>query len=71
MFAGLETDTCPVANLPDERVCAGAGLTVQKMADCRWLRPVLLGEFEFVEEIPKGHLWHPKFIRLASTVPGL
>jgi hypothetical protein len=25
------------------------GLTVAKMAECRWLRPVLVGQFEYVE----------------------
>jgi hypothetical protein len=27
----------------------GAGLTAKKMADCRWLKPVLVGQFEFLE----------------------
>ena len=27
----------------------GQGLTKAKMADCRWLKPVLVGQFEFLE----------------------
>lgn len=27
----------------------GRGLTAAKMKDCRWLKPVLVGQFEFVE----------------------
>jgi bifunctional non-homologous end joining protein LigD len=34
------------------------------MADCRWLRPVLFGQFEFVEGTPEGHLRHSRFVGL-------
>ena len=27
----------------------GQGLTAEKMADCVWLMPVLVGQFEFLE----------------------
>jgi ATP-dependent DNA ligase len=38
------------ANLPEKKSGRwGAGLTAKKMADCRWLEPVLVGTFEFVE----------------------
>jgi hypothetical protein len=30
----------------------GQGLTAAKMAECRWLNPVLVGQFEFVEWTP-------------------
>jgi ATP-dependent DNA ligase len=29
-----------------------------------WLKPVLVGQFEFVEFTPEGHLRHSKFISL-------
>jgi bifunctional non-homologous end joining protein LigD len=46
----LETKECPFANLPEKSGGRwGAGLTARKMADCRWLKPVLVGQFEFVE----------------------
>ena len=41
---------CPFANLPEKKSGRwGAGLTAAKMKDCRWLKPVLVGQFEFVE----------------------
>ena len=42
----------------------GAGLTAKKMADCRWLKPVLVGQFEFVEWTGDNHLRHTKFVGL-------
>jgi bifunctional non-homologous end joining protein LigD len=59
----LETDKCPFVNLPEERSGRwGAGLTAAKMVDCRWLKPLLVGQFEFVEWTPDNHLRHSKFI---------
>ena len=42
----------------------GQGLTKAKMADCRWLKPVLVGQFEFLEWTGDNHLRHSKFIGL-------
>ena len=42
----------------------GEGLTAEKMKDCRWLQPTLVGMFEFVEWIPDDHLRHASFIGL-------
>ena len=36
----------------------------EKMKDCRWLKPVLVGQFEFVEWTPDGHLRHSRFLAL-------
>lgn len=33
-----------------------------KMADCRWLMPVLVGQFEFLEWTGENHLRHSKFM---------
>ncbi len=64
-FRGLEVTTCPFANLPEPRGGRwGAGLTAKKMADCRWLTPVLVAQFEFVEWTPDHHLRHTRFIAL-------
>jgi len=64
-FRGLETDACPFANLPEARSGRwGAGLTAKKMADCRWLKPMLVGQFEYVEWTPENHLRHSRFIGL-------
>ena len=60
-----ETRECPFANLPEAKSGRwGQGLTGEKMKDCRWLKPMLVGQFEFVEWTPEGHLRHSKFIGL-------
>jgi bifunctional non-homologous end joining protein LigD len=64
-FRGLETDVCPFVNLPETKSGRwGAGLTAKKMAECRWLKPVLVGQFEFVEWTADEHLRHTRFIAL-------
>ena len=61
----LEITQYPFANLPEKKAGRwGAGLTAAKMAECRWLKPQLVGQFEFVEWIGENHLRHTKFIRL-------
>ena len=61
----LEIKECPFANLPEKKAGRwGAGLTAAKMAECRWLKPELVGQFEFVEWTGENHLRHTKFIRL-------
>jgi bifunctional non-homologous end joining protein LigD len=68
-FRGLETSVCPFANLPEARARRwGDGLTAAKMKDGRWLRPVLVGQFEFVEWTQDRHLRHSRFVALR---PGL
>jgi hypothetical protein len=64
-FRGLETPVCPFANLPEARAGRwGDGLTAGKMKQCRWLKPVLIGQFEFVEWTPDKHLRHSRFVAL-------
>jgi hypothetical protein len=64
-FRGLETPECPFANLQAAWAGRwGEGLTAAKMKDCRWLKPVLAGQFEFVEWTPDKHLWHSRFVVL-------
>ena len=64
-FRGLEIKECPFANLPEAKSGRwGAGLTAAKMADCRWIKPVLVGQFEFLEWTADNHLRHTKFIAL-------
>jgi bifunctional non-homologous end joining protein LigD len=61
----LEIKECPFANLPEKKAGRwGAGLTATKMAECRWLKPVLVGQFEFVEWTEDAHLRHSRFIGL-------
>jgi len=64
-FRGLETPDCPFANLPEEKSGRwGQGLTKAKMKDCRWLKPQLVGQFEFLEWTGDHHLRHTKFVGL-------
>jgi ATP-dependent DNA ligase len=69
-FRGLETPDCPFANLPEAKSGRwGQGLTKAKMAECRWLKPVLIGQFEFLEWTGENHLRHTKFIGLREDKP--
>ena len=61
----LEIADCPFANLPEKKAGRwGAGLTAAKMAECRWLKPVLVAQFEFVEWTSDQHLRHSRFMSL-------
>jgi len=61
----LETSTCPFANLPEAKSGRwGAGLTAEKMRECRWVRPELIGQFEFLEWTADDHLRHSRFVAL-------
>jgi ATP-dependent DNA ligase len=64
-FRALEIGECPFANLPEAKSGRwGQGLTKAKMADCRWLKPVLVGQIESLEWTGDNHLRHAKFIGL-------
>jgi DNA ligase D-like protein (predicted ligase) len=64
-FRGLETPACPFANLPETTAGRwGQGLTRAKMADCQWLKPLLVGQFEFLEWTGEHHLRHSRFVAL-------
>jgi len=67
---GLTRPDCPFVNLPEARSCRWRqGLTKAKMADCRWLAPTLVGQFEFVEWTADHHLRHVKFVALRDDKP--
>ena len=64
-FKPLETSECPFANLPERKAGRwGVGLTAAKMEACRWLKPKLVGQFEFVEWTEDAHLRHSRFVGL-------
>jgi len=66
-FNGLEQVDCPFYNLPEKREGRwGQGITAAKMKDCRWLKPVLVAQFEFVEWTPDNHLRHSHFVALRT-----
>lgn len=60
----LETATCPFPICRRRGPTVGAGLTAAKMEECQWLKPVLVGQFEFVEWTEDGHLRHSRFAGL-------
>lgn len=62
-FAGLTTDMCPFANLPERKRTQWA-LTLAEMKNCVWLRPELVVQIEFTEWTPDGHLRHASFVGL-------
>ncbi len=41
------------------------------MAECRWRRPKLVAQFEFVEWTPDNHLRHSRFAAGEATESGL
>jgi DNA ligase D-like protein (predicted ligase) len=64
-FRGLEINECPFVNLPEAKSGRwGQGLTKAKMTQCQWLKPVLVGQFEFLEWTADNHLRHSRFIGL-------
>jgi ATP-dependent DNA ligase len=64
-FRQLETAVCPFANLPEMKSGRWEfGLTAAKMKECRWLKPRLVGQFEFAEWTPENHLRHSRFVEL-------
>lgn len=66
----LEIQSCPFVNLPEARSGRwGQGLTRAKMAECQWVEPVLVGQFEFLEWTAENHLRHSRFIALRDDVP--
>ena len=61
----LITKDCPFIGLPEKRAGRwGQGITAEKMKDCTWLQPTLVGMFEFVEWTPDAHLRHARFVGL-------
>jgi len=61
----LEIAECPFASLPEKKAGRwGEGLTAAKIAECRWLKPELVGQFEFVEWTEDAHLRHSRFVAL-------
>ena len=67
-FKRLETKDCPFPIcLRKKPGRSGAGLAAAKMVDCRWLKPVLVGQFEFLEWTGENHLRHTKLITLRTT----
>jgi bifunctional non-homologous end joining protein LigD len=64
-FEGLETKTCPFANLPEPKNARrGEALTIEAMKKYKWLRPELVAQVEFTDWTAANHLRHSKFVAL-------
>jgi bifunctional non-homologous end joining protein LigD len=64
-FHTLEINTCPFSNLPQRNKGRwGQGLTADKMAECRWLKPQLVAQIEYADWTDVNHLRHSKFVAL-------
>jgi DNA ligase D-like protein (predicted ligase) len=67
---GLERAECPFVNLPEAKSGRwGTGLTAAKMKDCRWVKPVLVAQIEFLEWTGDHHLRHTRFMALRDDKP--
>ncbi len=66
----LRTPACPFANLPEEkRGRWGEAITAEKMAECRWIKPLLVSEIAFLQWTNAGHLRHCTFLALRDDKP--
>jgi bifunctional non-homologous end joining protein LigD len=64
-FKGLQASVCPFANLPQTKKGRwGEGLTLADMQKCIWLKPKLVGAFDYAEWTPANHLRHSRFVAL-------
>jgi ATP-dependent DNA ligase len=61
----IATPKCPFNNLPEKKGSRrGESLTVEKMKECRWVKPELVCKVRFLEWTEAGHLRHCSFIAL-------
>jgi len=66
-LAKLEVAECPFTNLPDESKGRwGTGITAEKMAACRWLKPRIVVAIDFLEWTLDERLRHPAFVALST-----
>jgi bifunctional non-homologous end joining protein LigD len=64
-FHKLEIKTCPFSNLRQrDKGRWGQGLTADKMAECRWLKPQLVAQIEYADWTDVNHLRQSKFVAL-------
>jgi ATP-dependent DNA ligase len=65
LFKKLATPSCPFTNLPEKKASRwGEALTVEKMKECRWLKPKLVCQVAFVEWTDGAKLRHCTFIAM-------
>jgi ATP-dependent DNA ligase len=69
--AELDKSGLLVCKDANDLLSTGAGLTPAKVKECRWIKPVLVGHFEFTEWTPEDHLRHSKFVALREDKKAL
>jgi ATP-dependent DNA ligase len=61
-FRGFEINRCPFANLPEtHRGKWSEELTIDKMSECRWLKPRPVVTIEYLGCTAANHLRHAMF----------
>jgi hypothetical protein len=63
-FKGSRSVSARLQTYPRLKRSMGQGLTKAKTAECQWLKPVLVGQFEFLKSTGDNHLRHSKFVGL-------
>jgi ATP-dependent DNA ligase len=62
-FSKLDATQCPFPSLPDaSKGRWGAGITAEKMAQCRWLKPRIVVAIDFLEWTLDDRLRHALFV---------
>ena len=68
----LKTEKCPFVNLPEPKGARwGESLTVEKMKECRWVKPKLVAQVAFVEWTEAAHLRHCTFVAMRDDKEAL
>ena len=69
-FPKLECPDCPFVNLPDESKDRwGTGITFEKMAGCRWVKPRIVVTIDFLEWTLDDRLRHAFFVEQRKDQP--
>lgn len=69
-FSKLELAECPFSNLPDvSKGRWGTGITADKMAQYRWLKPRIVVAIDFLEWTLDDRLRHASFVALSKGTP--
>ena len=69
-FSKLELAECPFSNLPDaSKGRWGTGITADKMAACRWLKPRIVVAIDFLEWTLDDRLRHASFVEQRKDQP--
>jgi bifunctional non-homologous end joining protein LigD len=70
-FAKIENSKCPFSNLPDaSKGRWGVGITEEKMAQCRWLKPRIVVVIDFLEWTLDNRLRHASFVAVSTDKRG-